>query len=180
MLWSNSPFRSRILYLGLCIALASGLSGCFTPIYMDNSDAGVTQKLHEITIGPMPERLGHYLGTELIFQLNGTGEPAVPKYRLTINTNESNPTLVVDSQTGRADSASVFVKATYTLTAIDTGKVLTTGEVSAAAPYDRSSQRFANIRAARDGEIRVAQSLARDIKVRLSGFLANQSGNPVQ
>jgi len=74
----------------------------------------------------------------------------------------------------------VYRWTTYTLTAIDTGKVLTTGEVSAAAPYDRSSQRFANIRAARDGEIRVAQSLARDIKVRLSGFLANQSGNPVQ
>ena len=180
MSWSNLLFRNRPVTFGLFAALASGLSGCFTPIYMDTSEAGVTEKLHQITVVQSPERLGHYLGTELMFQLNGTGEPANAKYRLTIATNETNPTLVIDSQTGRADSASVFVKATFTLTSLDTGKILTNGEVSAAAPYDRSSQRFANIRAARDGEIRVAQSLARDIKVRLSAFLANQSGNAVQ
>jgi len=180
MLWSNHMFRFRIFSLGLCTGLAFVLSGCFTPIYMDTSSTGISERLREIAVAPMPERLGHYLATELIFQLNGTGEPAVPKYKLTLTTNESNPTLVVDSLTGRADSASVFVKATFKLTSIDSGKELTSGEVSAAAPYDRSSQRFANIRAARDGEIRVAQSLARDIKVRLSAFLANQSGNQVQ
>eukprot|EP01037_Dinobryon_pediforme_P010071 gene10071-biopygen6138 len=127
----------------------------------------------------MSDRLGHYLETELIFQFNGTGETSVPKYRLTVTTSESNPTLVIDSQTGRADSATVYVTSKFKLVVIATGKEVTSGDVSAAAPYDRSSQRFANIRAARDGEIRVAQSLARDIKVRLAAYMASQSGHPI-
>ena len=179
MSWSKSSFRFRLVRNGLAAALSLSLAGCFTPIYMDGGGKGVSETLREITVMPMPERLGHYLETELIFQLNGSGEASVPKYRLTVTTTESNPTLVIDSQTGRADSASVYVTSKFKLADIATGKELTSGDVSSAAPYDRSSQRFANIRAARDGEIRVAQALARDIKVRLSAYLASQSGNPI-
>jgi LPS-assembly lipoprotein len=40
------------------------------------------------------------------------------------------------------------------------------------ASYDRSSQRFANIRAARDAEIRDTRVLAEQIKTRLAADLA--------
>jgi LPS-assembly lipoprotein len=40
------------------------------------------------------------------------------------------------------------------------------------ASYDRTSQRFANIRAARDAEIRDAKVLADQIKTRLAVALA--------
>jgi len=176
-MWSSeNSFRRRIIGLGFVALLASGLSGCFTPLYLADKSNDISAKLRAIEIVPVSDRLGHYIGTELIFLLNGSGESVKPLYRLTIDTKESNPALVVDSQTGRADSASIFVTASFKLVSIDKEVVLASGQVSSAAPYDRSSQRFSNLRAARDGEIRVAKSLANDIKNRIATVLAIPSG----
>ncbi len=45
--------------------------------------------------------------------------------------------------------------------------------VPAMASYDRDAQRFANIRAARDAEIRAAKTLADQIRTRLAVALQN-------
>ena len=116
---SNHSFRRRIVGIGLALGLGFTVSGCFTPLYMSDSDNNVADSLRKIAIVPMPDRLGHYIGTELIFLLNGSGETIAPKYRLSITTTETNPALVIDSLTGRADSASIFVTAEFKLISIN-------------------------------------------------------------
>ena len=48
-----------------------------------------------------------------------------------------------------------------------TAQQVTTGAATSVASYDRSQQRFANVRAARDAEIRAATVLADQIRTRL-------------
>jgi LPS-assembly lipoprotein len=49
------------------------------------------------------------------------------------------------------------------------------GSAVNAAVYDRSEDRFANLRAQRDAEIRLAKSLADDIELRLAARLGEKS-----
>jgi LPS-assembly lipoprotein len=62
--------------------------------------------------------------------------------------------------------------ADYKLMPIGGGAPITSGVAFTFASYDRTSQRFANIRAARDAEIRDAKVLAEQIKTRLAIALA--------
>ncbi len=84
-------------------------------------------------------------------------------------------TPTVESQIAFASSATLLENASFVLTKIDTGKVVYTGQASAIAPYDRSFDNYANLRASRDGEIRLARSLANEISVRIAAAIASQS-----
>ena len=55
----------------------------------------------------------------------------------------------------------------------DTDLPLTRGTAFVFKSYDRTSERFANIRAARDAEIRDAKRLSDQIRIRLAAFLAD-------
>jgi LPS-assembly lipoprotein len=46
------------------------------------------------------------------------------------------------------------------------------GNASAAAAYDRTTQRYNDMRAARDAEIRLARALSAEISMRLASALA--------
>ena len=168
------PLRHVVVASGLLICLP--LSGCIQPLYRSDASQSVGEKLKQISVEPLPELLGHYIGTELIFLLNGSGDVVTPKYRLVVVPRETNTAQVIDSLTGRADSASIFVTAEFKLTLIEGNKLVASGQVTSAAPYDRSSQRFANLRAARDSEIRVAKSLAQDIRNRIAATFATDPG----
>ena len=67
-------------------------------------------------------------------------------------------------------------EATYTLTKVDGGaRRSCKGTASAAAVYDRTPQRYADLRAARDAEIRLARALSSEISLRLASALAANS-----
>jgi LPS-assembly lipoprotein len=66
-------------------------------------------------------------------------------------------------------------EATYTLTKADGGAEVLKGNAMAAAAYDRTTQRYADMRAARDAEIRVARALSSEISLRLASALAAKS-----
>ena len=171
---AKNPLKTMLLFLTISSPLL--LSGCIQPLYNSQNADNVVKKMKQIQVEPLPELLGHYIGTELIFLLNGSGDVVAPVYTLTVIPRETNTAQVIDSLTGRADSASVFVTAEFKLTLIIGGKLVASGQVTSAAPYDRSSQRFANLRAARDGEIRVAKSLAQDIRNRIAATFATGAG----
>ena len=59
--------------------------------------------LAAIAIDPIGDRLGHYLGDELIYELNGTGSQVAPKYRLTVTVREHVQTPLVDTLTRPGD-----------------------------------------------------------------------------
>jgi len=66
-------------------------------------------------------------------------------------------------------------EARYTLNKVDGGAQVLTGVANANATYDRSQQRYNDLRASRDAEIRLARSLSDEISLRLAAQLAGKT-----
>ena len=156
------------------LGLAGGLSGCFEPLYGEAAHPGLVDDVRAIEVTPIKERVGHYLTDDLIANLNGSGSSPPPKYKLNVAVALKSQTPTVESQVNAADSATVVGDATYTLTKIGEEKPVLSGAATSAAAYDRTAQRYADLRAARDAEIRIARALAAEIALRVSAGLAAQ------
>ena len=170
-MWSFDRLRVRASRPVRASAFALALSGCIHPLYGTN---GVDAQLARIEVATIPDRVGHYLAEELKFETNGSGDASAPKYRLNITTQETLGGLIVNLHSLTSDSAALTLTANYSLVEIEGGKEVTKGSASATASYDRSQQRFANVRAARDAEIRAATVLADQIRTRVGIALLNQ------
>lgn len=156
------------------IGLTLGLAGCFRPLYGESAVSGpsIPAEMAAIEVTEIPERLGHYLRTELVFLLDGSGREAPKRYRLTITPVISQTTAIVDSVSTRADAATLIATVPFTLKTIDGDKPVFTATATGSATYERSVQRYATVRAARDAEIRLAKLLADQIRTRIAAALA--------
>jgi len=158
----------------LCLAALAG--GCFQPLYAENTTSvtggSIKNTLKEVEIPEIKGLIGHYLRNELVFELDGGDEPDRAK-RLKFNASiaESIEVVTVDYANGRADSAILVATANWTLTEIGSGKVVSKGINVVRAPYERSSQRFATVRAARDAQVRAAKNLATLIRGQMAADL---------
>ncbi len=162
------------------VAATLALAGCFQPLYGPLSAGGgdVAAELQAIAIEPIPDRIGHYLGDDLVFALNGTGSHVPPKYRLFITLHETSSTPLIDTVSGIASAATVNLNADFRLVPVGGGEPITKGTAMVIASYDRNDQRFANIRAARDAEIRDAKQLSDQLRIRLAAALSTHNRNP--
>jgi hypothetical protein len=123
----SSPDSARRRTLGVVAAagFALALGGCLRPLYGPTASGERMQDLlasievAEPTTAVLQERLGHYVRSELIFLLDGSGQPKAKRYRLTLNLTEGVQSPIVDTITGRTESATVVGRATYTLYAPD-------------------------------------------------------------
>lgn len=167
---------ARLSRRSLALAAALALGGCFQPLYGPTAGGGrdMGEELRSIAVDPIPERFGHYLGNELRFQLNGTGTPGEVRYRLLVTYVNRVQTPIIDTVTSRADSATIWAEVNYSLTPAAGGATVAQGRAISAVDYDRSSNRYANIRAARDAEIRAAKSLAEQLRLRIAADLARR------
>ena len=159
----------------LSVFLVLGTTGCFQPLYAPISGREVQAELASISVAPISDRIGHYLASELTFGLHGGGNDTPTKYKLTVTVRERVQTPLVDTISGRASAATVMIDADYKLFSISGGDAITQGVAFTAVTYDRSSQRFANIRAARDAELRDAKALADQIRTRLAASFVGRS-----
>jgi LPS-assembly lipoprotein len=171
-LFSGPVLRRCVLVLGM----ATLLGGCFRPLYADSTQAttggSVKANMAAIKVGAIPDRMGHFLRNELVFDLNVASLDVPERYLLDVKVTEYLDVTVTDYSTGRADSATLVATATYTLTEIGKDKpILNTSSVSRAT-YDRSTQRYANVAAARDAQTRAAKSLSGLITNRLAAAFA--------
>jgi LPS-assembly lipoprotein len=157
------------------LALALSLGGCFQPLYGEAQHPGLVEDLRAIEVAPIADRVGHYLGDDLISSLNGTGSTPTPKYRLKVTLTRTLQTPTVESQINAASAATVIDTAKFSLVQIEGEKVVFQGEAKAAAVYDRTLQGFANLRAERDAEIRIARALADEISLRVAAALGAKS-----
>ena len=157
------------------VGMALCLSACeVRPLYGPTTmGIPLADELKAIEITPIPDRIGHYVRNELIFAFNGTGSETTPaRYRLDVKLKERVQSPIIDTVTGRATSATVFMDAEYKLTALATHKEVASGTLMQVASYDRFSDRLSNVRAARDGEVRDAKTIAEEIRARISMALA--------
>lgn len=169
-LWQHGRALPRI-FATLLMGLA--LSGCIQQLYGPLSAGGdVAGELQAIAVEPIPNRLGHYLGNELIFGFNGTGSQVPPKYQLIVTVTENVQTPLIDTVSGYPSAANVVVNADYRLMPVGGTEPITKGQATVVASYDRTSQRFSNLRAARDAEIRDAKTLADQIRTRIAAAIA--------
>jgi LPS-assembly lipoprotein len=168
---------SRGLSVLAALALAAGLAGCFQPLYGEASHPGLVEDLRAIEVAPIKDRIGHYLADNLITDLNGTGQTSTPKYKLTVTVSTGTSTPTVSSLTNVATSATMVGEAKYTLNKVEGGAQVLTGVATANASYDRSQQRYNDMRAQRDAEIRLARALSSEISLRLAAELAGKKAS---
>jgi LPS-assembly lipoprotein len=175
MSWFERP--SPVLAAAALLAMGFGLGGCFTPLY-GSLGGGLGGELRAVAVDPVPDKLGHYLRDQLITDLNGTGDRPAPRYRLQLATSERVQTALIDVTTQRPTEATVVTDVTWTLLPIGGGPPVATGKATSFASYDRSAQRFANIRAAREAEIRDAKTLADEITTQVAARLGGRKPAP--
>jgi LPS-assembly lipoprotein len=177
----SSLNAKNVARLAAIAGLTIGLSACFRPLYGPTASGESLQAVMasiDVPENQLPDsqsQVEHYLRSELIFNLNGSGVPEPKKYRLVLNYNQGLSTPIVDSVSGRALSATVTGTLNFTLTSLDGTKVITTGKAVSSATYDRFRQRFASVRAARDAEIRVAKDLAQQLRTQIAAALATRT-----
>jgi LPS-assembly lipoprotein len=166
-----SSSRLRVALLVVVPALAGCETTGLHPLYMSKG-GNVQPLLASIVVDPIPDRFGHYLSDKLMTDLNGTGENAPPRYHLTVVPHLATQAPLINTVSQIATAATITTTATYRLVPVGGGEPVAQGTVTSAADYDRSLQRFANIRAARDAEIRNADTLAEQITQQIAAQLA--------
>jgi LPS-assembly lipoprotein len=170
----------RAVRVALVCALGLNLSACFRPLYGPTASGEpmaallASVQVDEVNMAQGQERIGHYLRSELIFDLDGSGQPSTKRYRLKMQGSETVQTPIVSSQTGRAEAGTIIANVKYSLENLDGTKIISEGVATSTATYDRSVQRFASLRAARDAEIRLAKTLSEQIKTRLASVLVTK------
>ncbi|WP_377843331.1 LPS assembly lipoprotein LptE [Bosea sp. UC22_33] len=175
---SSEAARPRRFLLAAALTVAALAGGCFQPLYSDYTTStmggSVKTALRGIEIPEIKGLVGHYFRNELVFELDGSGDADAPRTsKLEAAIAESVEIVTVDYANGRADSAVLVATATWKLTQNGTGKVLATGTNSVRVPYERSSQRFATVRAARDAQVRAAKNLATIVRGQIAADLAS-------
>jgi LPS-assembly lipoprotein len=161
----------------LILFLALGATGCFRPLYGSPEFGGlnIQQGLTGVAIEVRGDRLEHYLRNELEFGLRGDGNQSGPRtHRLVVVPTTRLNSAIVDRVSGTAENVVMVIDAKYSLYALNKPTIaLTENDATVAVSYERSIQRFASIRAARDAEIRGAKQLAEQIKTRVAAYLAS-------
>jgi LPS-assembly lipoprotein len=158
------------------LGVSLGLAGCVQPLYapttISTQGVSVREALASVDVPMIPDRLGHTLRNELVFLMEGRDSVGPKRYRLLIAASESVTATITTSATQRADSASVSGTANYRLLSIADNREIAAGTAISFATYNRNTQRFANLRAARDAQQRVARQLAEQIHIQIAAKLA--------
>ncbi len=168
----------RSLALVAALGLAALAGGCFRPLYAESTAStvggSVRTALRSIEFPEIKGLMGHYLRNELVFEFDGGNEPDAPKtLKFDASIAESVEVITVDYANGRADSAILGATAAWKVTRNGTGEIVASGTNSVREPYERSSQRFATVRAARDAQIRAAKNLASLIRGQIAADLTS-------
>jgi LPS-assembly lipoprotein len=180
MAFTKGSIAAGLARLACVAGLSVGLSACFRPLYGPTASGESVQALlasvqvDDVAMAQGQERLGHYVRSELMFGLDGSGQPASKRYRLKLSGSEVVQTPIVSSTTGRAEAGTIVANIKYSLEDLTGIKVISEGVATSTATYDRSVQRFASQRAARDAEIRLASVLADQIKTRIASVLSTK------
>ncbi len=180
MLSAETPARGRWhlhwRVAPVVLAVLLGLTGCVRPLYgpatASLQSGSVRSVLASVDVPEIPGRLGHTLRNELVFTLEGRDNTGPKRYRLLVSASESVSSTIVNSATQRADLGTLTASANFRLISTADAAVVATGSITGFASYERSGQRFANLRAARDAQDRVARYLAEQIQLQLATRLA--------
>ena len=164
--------RRRMLALSSASALGLVLSGCgFRPLYGRRGSGPAALEMAAVEIGLVRDRLDQNLRNDLIERLTPFGEPAQPRYGLSIQTSQSNSALAIQSDS-TITRFNVTVSAAFTLTERASGRILYRGNARAIGSYDAIRSDFATLTAEKDSARRTVREVSEDIRAQLAAFFA--------
>lgn len=160
----------------LCLmVLAAGPVGCgFQPIYAKPGGAAsspMADQLAAIRIAGIDDRIGQQLRNSLVETLNPRGEPAAPRYLLTVRLTQSSQGLA-NSRDGNATVGRVTVTASYSLSG-DDGRALFSGTTRAFGGFRYLGPRYASTVSERDSESSVVTEIGTEIRSALIAYFAD-------
>ena len=165
--------RGGLFVVVLALSLA-GLGACqVRPLYASGpGEPGPQADLPAISVDEPVSREEQVYRNALLFGLLGGGAGEAPRYTLTYRMTVQEQGVFVERGTGTPNTYQLIGGTSFLLKDTATGRSLFGTSVTAVASYTRSSQNFANIRARRDAEDRLATSLAQLTQARLAAYFA--------
>jgi len=164
----------RIMHIGLVLVLTALVASCqVRPLYApDANGVSARSQLPAIAVDEPVTRQEQVFRNVLLFGLRGGGEAAAPLYRLNYRMTFDVQQLAIEAVTGTPTTYQIAGRIAYILEDAATSEALLVDEALATASYNRSSQNFANLRAQRDAENRMATDLANKVETRLATYFA--------
>ena len=168
-----SSVRRSLAAVALALSFA-GLGACqVRPLYAAApGEPGPQADLPAISVDEPANREEQVYRNALLFGLRGGGEGDAPGYSLTYRMTVQEQGVAIERGTGSPNTYQLIGGTSFLLKEAGSGKSLFGANVTAVASYTRSSQNFANIRARRDAEDRLATSLAQLTQARLAAYFA--------
>lgn len=159
---------------GALVAGAAALSGCgFRPLYGRHGTDPAAVDLAAVRVDRISDRLGQILRNDLIERLTPLGEPADPRYRLSVRLREARTALAI-----QADSTitrfNLRIDVTFSLIDARSGKALYRGRTRAVGSYDAVRSDFATLTAEQDSARRTVREASEDIRGQLAAFFARR------
>ncbi|WP_095204828.1 LPS assembly lipoprotein LptE [Mesorhizobium carmichaelinearum] len=165
----------RVALAGLVGSLALVSACTVRPLYSNaplSTGSTANTELASIAIKPVKTRYAQQVRNNLIFGFGrGAGEPASPLYSLDLTVTEavdSAALVQVGTDEDEPTAGSVTLNASYTLTDMKTGAVITVGKRAITSSFDRPRQEFASYRAQIDAENRAARELAEALQLSIA------------
>jgi LPS-assembly lipoprotein len=164
----------RFAFLVVALAALFALAACqVRPLYATSPvEAGPQADLPAIDVQPPGSRAEQVYRNSLLFGLRGGGEGAESRYRLVYRMTIREQAALVERGTGTPNVYHLTGGVSFLLKDTATDESLFGASVTATDSYTRSSQSYANIRAKRDAEDRLAQALAQLTQARLAAYFA--------
>jgi LPS-assembly lipoprotein len=155
----------------LALAAALLLCGCgFTPLYGQRDDkTSVTGEMAQVYVMPIPNRLGQVLYNELRDRIVPDGQPASPKYVLTVQVAQSFQNTVIRPD-ATASRLNLIMRASYVLYDAPTRKPLTRGVAESIGAYSVRVDPYPTLVARMDVQTRVARDLSDELRNRIAVY----------
>lgn len=178
MWWANamaSKYRPTwpiptVAAIGLFLMLAT--AGCqVRPLYAEGGGAGASTRLAALALDGPDNRVEQTFRNA--FFAGRGGEPARPSLRMGYDIALNVQQVGIQQVSGTPTFYTLGAVLSYAIRD-DAGKPVFQGRETASASFSRSTQSFANIRAERDAEDRVARALAGQVEARIAAFLAGR------
>ncbi|MET4699434.1 LPS-assembly lipoprotein [Constrictibacter sp. MBR-5] len=164
----SSPRRMRVARAAVLL-LALALPACgFKPLYgTSDGGSGVSPELAAVEVGNIPDRPGQQLRThlELLLDPRGTGGPARYGLQVKLRSDTADVAIRRDETATRRD---VSMWASYVLTDLNGGAVLTSGQARAVNSYNVVASDVATRAGEEDARDAALRRLAEELRTRLA------------
>ena len=170
-MWS----RRRAAACGLAALLSLALPGCgFQPVYGDRPDGGGAAALHQVSVEPIPDRVGVRLRSELNQLFSPQRAPATHSLRITIESKSQVMAIAEDASVRRRN---LQLRADVRLfqAGSDGAKPDFSTVVRANAGSDQLPSDFSTLVSEQAAEQRAVELLARRIRQQLAIYFNQRS-----